>query len=310
MTADNPAIRELPATKTRRLERKARFARSAANLSYWLSNKGARSSPPGRFLCESIDKAVVRRMSYGDFVLTDAHGTPFFVRKGTYETGVYLHRPFEPTTTRVFKQSVRPGAVVLDVGAQFGYFSLLAGKIAGPRGHVIAVEPVGDNLDLLRRNVEFNSLGDRIEIEGRGLSDCRETLSMFIYQESDSHALYRSPDAKVRDEIEVELIPGDELTEGKPVDVIKIDVEGHEERVLRGLQETIAASRGLVLIVEYAPAYLERGGTDPAEFLEYIRSMGFKVQVIYEETGQTGPFTEKVLEGLGPRPNVNLLCTK
>lgn len=308
--ADNPALDGLPPVKTRRLERKVRLARSAANLSYWLSTKGARNSSPGRILCESIDKAVARRMSYGDFVLTDAHGIPFFVRKGTFETGVYLHRPFEPTTTRVFRQSVRPGAVVLDVGAQFGYFSLLAGKLAGPRGHVIAVEPVGDNLELLRRNVEFNALSDRVEIESRGLSDRRETLSMFIYQESDSHALYRSPDAKVRDEIEVELIPGDELTEGKPVDVIKIDVEGHEERVLRGLQETIAASRGLVLIAEYAPAYLERGGTDPAEYLEYIRSMGFKVQVIYEETGQTGPFTEKVLEGLGPRPNVNLLCTK
>lgn len=303
-------MNELPTSITPRLKRKVKLARSAANLSFWLSNKGARESAAGRFLCESIDKAVARRMSYGDFVLTDAHGIPFFVRQGTFETGVYLHRPFEPTTTRVFSQSVRPGAVVLDVGAQFGYFSLLAGKLAGPRGHVIAVEPVIDNLDLLRRNVELNSLGDRIEIESRGLSDCHETLSMFIYQESDSHALYRSPDAKVRDEIAVELIPGDELTGGKPVDVIKIDVEGHEERVLRGLQDTIAVSRGLVLIVEYAPAYLERGGTNPAKFLEYIRNLGFKVQVIYEETGLTGPFTEKVLEGLGPRPNVNLLCTK
>ncbi|RIK10586.1 MAG: hypothetical protein DCC49_02725 [Acidobacteria bacterium] len=310
MTDDNPAIRALPVAITPRLKRKVKLARAAANLSYWMSARGVRDVRPGRVLCESIDRSVARRMSYGDFVLTDAHGIPFFVRKGTFETGAYLHRPFEPATTRVFEQAVKPGAVVLDVGAQFGYFSLLAGKLAGPRGHVIAVEPVEDNLELLSWNVKFNSLEDRIAIDGRGLSDRRETLSMFIYQESDSHALYRSPDAKVRDEVQVDLIPGDELTGGKPVDVIKIDVEGHEQRVLSGLKETIAASRGLVLIAEYAPAYLERGGTDPAEYLDNIRSLGFKVQVIYEETGLTGPFTDKVLEGLGPRPNVNLLCVK
>lgn len=299
-----------PVANTTGLRRKVRAARSAANLSQSMSGKGARKSRLGRLACESIDRLVASQMTYGDLVLTDAHAIPFFVRKGTFETGAYLHRKFEPTTTRVFEESVVPGAVVLDVGAQFGYFSLMAARRGGPKGRVLAVEPVPDNLELLKLNVDFNSYAGRIEIEERGLSDRSESLNMFIYQESDSHALYRSPDAKVRDEIKIDLIPGDELTEGKPVDLIKIDVEGHEEHVLKGLDQTISSSPNLVLIVEYAPAYLERAGTDPAQYLDYIKSLGFKIEVIYEDAGKTGPFTKEALDGIGPRPNVNLLCRK
>lgn len=309
-TSNSEGAHQLPITNTPGLRGKVRVARVATNLGYRLSRLGLRRWAAGRWICETIDRAVAREMNLDELVLSDVRGMPLFVRKGTYDTGAYLHRPYEPATTRLFERLVRPGAVVLDVGAQFGYFSLLAARRAGPTGQIIAVEPVRDNLDLLHMNLAFNGYESRVRVVECALGEHEEVQTMYIYRDSDSHAFYKNPDAEVRDEIEVQLVPGDEITKGAPVDIIKMDVEGHEEYALRGLKETLAASKYLVLIAEYAPDYLRRAGTDPAEYLDYIRDLGFSIEVIDEDSGKTGPFTRAVREGLGERPNVNLLCTK
>src|SRR5258706_4983356 len=94
--------------------------------------------------------------SSGGLILVRVNGQLMYVRANTGDTDHYLMRPFEPFTAKLFSEAVKPGAVVVDVGAQFGYFSLLAASKCGPSGIVYAYEPVPVNFDVLKKNIQLN----------------------------------------------------------------------------------------------------------------------------------------------------------
>src|SRR3954447_8208340 len=68
----------------------------------------------------------------------------------------YLHRDYEPITTRAVLAALPAGAVAVDVGANIGYFTCLAARAVGPRGVVHAIEPAPENVEALKRNVQLN----------------------------------------------------------------------------------------------------------------------------------------------------------
>src|SRR6201999_3496244 len=70
------------------------------------------------------------------------------------------------------------------------------------------------------------------------------------------------------------------------IDLIKIDAEGAEPFLLRGMKEVIARSPGLCILLEFAPVHLRRAGIDPRDFLEEIASLGFDVRRIHDESGE------------------------
>lgn len=208
-------------------------------------------------------------------------GSPFRVRASSLRD--YVLAPYEPATTRWFLRSVRPGAAVLDIGAQFGYFSVLAGVQAGPTGRVLALEPEARNRMLLEANVVAAGLVGRVQVAPVAAGAAPGRLKLFAYARSDSHGMYPVPGAAVREVIEVDVVAGDEYLAGRAFEVIKIDVEGHEPAVLAGLEKTIGSSE--VLFAELAPAFLARAGFSAADYLEQIRGLGFRVDLIDERNG-------------------------
>ena len=226
-----------------------------------------------------LKRRVMRWMGRGGVVMVEARGIPMFVHANTFETALYL-KSFEPYTAELFERAVRPGAVVVDIGAQFGYFSLIAAR----RGATVhAFEPEPSNLALLRRNVDHNGFGDRIRAVPKAVGARAETLDLHVYEGSDSHGIHRHPEAAVREKIRIECVTLDAYIEGRPVDVIKMDIEGHEPYALSGMERTIAASPNLILFVEFAPELLRRAGTEPGAFLDRLSALGFAVELIDEE---------------------------
>ena len=151
----------------------------------------------------------------------------------------HLPQLWERTERKLFCSRIRPGSVVLDVGANIGLYTLLAAKRGG---QVFAIEPDPDNAAMLRHHLQLNGLMERVNIMQFAASDRQRRVG-----------LQRNPgncggtQVIVGSEVEARTIDSLGLP---PIDVCKIDVEGHEEPALRGMAATLNRSPGLSLLIE------------------------------------------------------------
>ena len=243
-------------------------------------------------------------------LLALVHGIPMYIYPNTFETVAYLCQPFEPYTTELFERAIRPTATVLDIGAQFGYYALLAARRVGSAGCVYAFEPVPSNVDLLERNIQLNGYSETIHAVPKAVGNRHTQETLYVYRGSDSHSMYRHPRVAVKETIRVECVTIDEFLGGQRVDVIKMDIEGHEPSALAGMAHTIARSDPLSPIIEFAPAYLRRAGVEPHEYLTQLRGFGFDLQLIDEASHRLKPVPTDFTQPHDPTWYANLYCTK
>lgn len=133
---------------------------------------------------------------------------------------------------------------------------------------------------------------------------------MFIYKHSDSHGMFRHPQANVKEVIPVECITIDGFLGGRTVDIIKMDIEGNEPYALAGMEKTISKSDNLILFAEFAPAYLRRAGVNPKDYLIQLADLSFDIQLIDERSRCLKPVTEEVFRIDEPSWHANLYCIK
>jgi len=158
---------------------------------------------------------------------------------------------YEPEQTAAFVQTVKPGSVVYDVGAHYGYYSLLAAQLARPGGQVIALEPAPRNLFVLRRHIELNRI-ENISVLDYAVGD-REGEARFDNR-AGSGVGHLSPQGPLA----VRLTTLDRLGEQYPVPhVIKIDVEGAEESVLAGGRTVLKRAHPAIFLSTHGPALHE-----------------------------------------------------
>jgi FkbM family methyltransferase len=150
---------------------------------------------------------------------------------------------YERELQHILVRTVRPGQVVWDIGANVGFFALLAARLVGPSGRVIAVEPVPRNLELLHRHLMLNHVGN-VTVLPQAVSDSRGTVR-FDTRHSPSMGRIDASGS-----IEVIVTTIDELVAtGIPApQVIKMDIEGAESRALAGASQTLREHRPLVLL--------------------------------------------------------------
>jgi FkbM family methyltransferase len=188
----------------------------------------------------------------------------------------------EAQMTAVFKQAVKPGDTVLDVGGYLGWFTLLAARAVGPQGRVIVVEANPQSLELLERNVDRNGFSDRVTIHRTAVADEPGTAT-FYWDASDGSASGLAPPDNLGGSYEVRLATIDSLLEGAQPDVVKIDIEGGEVRALAGMRETLARAKpGMKLFVELNPGALANADTSGEALLAELRNAGFRINMIDE----------------------------
>ena len=171
-----------------------------------------------------------------------------------------------------------PGGTFLDVGANIGYFSLVAAGCVGPRGRVVAVEPNPGAFEALRRHVEANGLG-QVEPQRLALADADGVLG-----------LYAPPAGESRD-YNVTCLPRPDWTaidvpchrlddcldrwRVDRVDLMKMDVEGAEPRVLAGGATRLKQGVVRHLIVELNGPLLAEQGSSQGRLIEQLAALGF-----------------------------------
>jgi FkbM family methyltransferase len=185
----------------------------------------------------------------------------------------YVYRDYEPITRAAFIGAVKPGMVVIDVGAHIGFYAMLAAKLLGELGTVHAVEPAEENLEFLRKNIDLNGF-DHVEIHPVAAGKIRDCRVFHITGSSDSHGFYAHPNTGTLKTIAVTQLPLDQLVKGK-VDLIKIDVEGAEMEVLDGMHEILYQNKRLQLSVEWFPAAMINAGYAPLDLPNRLLDLGF-----------------------------------
>lgn len=185
---------------------------------------------------------------------------------------------WEPETLPAFLRLVTPGAVVVDVGANTGLFSVLAAR-RQPDAEVHAIEPVPRVFELLRHNVLLNGLSN-VTCHQLAFSDSSDTAVMYVPREDLPIMASMLPDWRSDvDQIEVSARTLDDFAAhlGKPIDVLKIDTEGTEALVLAGGMQTLNKDQPFV-VCEVLLA-----GQTADHLTDLMNSAGYSIYLLDEE---------------------------
>jgi FkbM family methyltransferase len=165
-------------------------------------------------------------------------------------------------TTACLVRQLRPGARVVDAGAGYGYFTLLAAELVGPQGRVVAIEPHPRSAALLRRNIALNGAADRVEVVQAALAgpDAPLTLPLLLPEGDPAGAHLRPEDlygpngaAEAQLGIQVPVQTLDRFAPLRP-DLVKLDLCGAEEAAWDGMQQLLAECPAVRLLVSFSAA--------------------------------------------------------
>lgn len=194
-----------------------------------------------------------------------------------------LHRnaEYEERFHKALESAIHPGDVVWDVGANEGLFTEIFCRWVGPKGHVVAFEPNPEPLAEARRRIGDCSW---LSLENVALGD-RDEMSTLIVQENHSRSghIYSDVEADLAPQsgIPIRINTGDTVCRrtGCVPNVIKIDVEGFEEEVLKGLNESLSSPSLRAVLIEVHFAQLQSRGkaTAPVRMEKLLKNSGFKI---------------------------------
>jgi FkbM family methyltransferase len=192
------------------------------------------------------------------------------LRKGRWVTGASPHGcwlgTYERLTQRLFQKHVRPGAIVFDIGANAGFFTLLAARLAGPGGHVFAFEPVPDNLALLREHVRLNQ-ATNVTVLPLAVAASTGSARFLIGENPSQGELSTNGEIEVAVDSLDRLVGSGELP--RP-DFIKIDIEGGEDNALAGAAEVLKSPRITLLLSTHGWQHHEHCWT-------FLNGLGFEL---------------------------------
>lgn len=179
-----------------------------------------------------------------------------------------LNGTYEREQTALFQRLLRPGATVLDVGANVGYYTLLASVLVGDAGKVHAFEPEPKNAEFLRRHVRINARRN-VTVEQAAVSDRAGTAR---FESGTGSGTGHLGD---RGTLEVRTLRLDDYCARHALapSAIKIDVEGAEMSVLHGARETLARHRPILFLSTHGPE-VHRAA------LAFLRELGYRVEPI------------------------------
>ena len=194
---------------------------------------------------------------------------------------------YEPHLTAVFERYCRPGMTVVDVGANLGYYSLLAARLVGPSGRVVALEPNSENCRLLLSSLRRSGLGN-VQVLPVA-ADVEKGWAYYSTHVGSNGGLIDDGDLLTRPGVVVPTFRLDDLVAG-PVGLVKMDVEGAEGRVVRGATRLIEHERPIVT-TELKEEMLTRvSNSTLGEYLSYFEGLGYTAALLEKETGAEKPY--------------------
>jgi FkbM family methyltransferase len=191
---------------------------------------------------------------------------------------IYLFGVWEPDLTYWVQSRLRPGDTFVDVGANIGYFTLLAARSVGQEGRSIAIEASPSILELLKENLEINHVGSRVRAVNLAAADREGTLTVYAGPSVNLGLTTMVPNHDLRIETTIgakrlrDILTEEEIAGAR---LIKIDVEGFEGPVVRGLLPILGSCRDDLEIVLEVNGMATPDGEETSEIVRQFSVHGF-----------------------------------
>lgn len=199
-------------------------------------------------------------------------------------SGALTFRVYEEGELAFLRRTFFPGMVLLDIGANVGFYTAVGAHVAGMEGQVIALEPDPENFRYLGETVRANGFHN-VRCLQVAASDRAGSAQLYVSADNrGDNRLYSNELAS--GVIDVRATTVDLLLEELSidhVDVIKIDVQGAEGWVLKGMRNTLLGSRALTLLTEFWPDGLRRTNTDPNQMLASLQDLGLDLSELLKD---------------------------
>lgn len=233
------------------------------------------------------------------------------VISGALTFGIY-----ESYEAALFRKILRPGMVVVDIGANIGYYSVIAAAHIGEKGRLYSFEPEPVSRSFLEKNVRENGFKN-VQVSELAVSDREGTAKLHISEKNKgNHSIMplRTRAKQFSHFTEVPTVRLDSFLKNNgigSVDLIKIDVEGAEWLVLQGMPAALRQP-AVTLFVEFFPDTLRDAGADPAELLTRLMSCGFSIFAMNANKRALEPVADPpaFVSAFPRKAYCNLLCTK
>jgi FkbM family methyltransferase len=224
-----------------------------------------------------------------------------------FSNGIY-----EPFETEIVKTEVRKGDIVLDIGANIGYYTLIFANLVGPEGKVFAFEPDPGNFDLLEKNVEANGYHNVILVN-KAVSNKNGKIKLYLSDDIGDHRTYDPGDGRKFVEIEAVRLD-DYFKQGTSrVNFIKMDIQGAEWEAIQGMNLLLQKNRDVKVITEFSPKLLRISGIRPEDYLGLLINHDLKLYHADERVQKIEPvdITEPLEKWMpSNRSYTNLLCKR
>ncbi|MBU8896330.1 hypothetical protein DRW03_27750 [Corallococcus sp. H22C18031201] len=234
-------------------------------------------------LARTFHARLIRHFSYSKKPFSVTYdGIRFEVMLGdNLQRHLFFCGSYEPELHALLMAELRGGGVLVDVGANIGVHCLPVARMLqdGSRGRVFAFEAAPDTAERLRRVALRNGVAESLEVVQVALGDRPRTAQLRSSAELGAHDVgVRSLYGTGEQAIAVQVTTFDAWAEARPLerwDVLKMDVEGAEAEVLRGMLATLKARRPRLLVIEVVDSLLRRAGSSRDEVMALLASVGY-----------------------------------
>jgi FkbM family methyltransferase len=213
---------------------------------------------------------------------------------------------FEPLGTEIVKKEVKKGDIVLDIGANVGYYTLIFANLVGEEGKVFAFEPSPENFTLLKKNVELNGYGYKnVILEQLAVSNKTGKTWLYLSPNLGDDRIYDPHNGS--NFIEATTIRLDDYFNNynENIDFVKMDIQGAEWAAIQGMTDLLQKNKKLKILMEFSPNLLRQFGAEPAKLLKLLLEHGFKLYNLNEREmtiEQTSP--SKLLKTYPPERDI------
>ena len=184
----------------------------------------------------------------------------------------------EPESTEMIKKILNEGSTVIDIGANIGYYALMESRLVGNKGAVYAIEPSPRNFNCLKSNIELNGYRN-IKAYQIAIGDRIGKAKMNISPHSNLNSLVDQKNKKIIGRIDVDITSLDYfLKKKKNPDFIRMDVEGYECNIIRGMKNILKKKRPLKLFIELHPHIMYKEQT--INVLKTLMENGFETRKV------------------------------
>ncbi len=220
----------------------------------------------------------------------------------------------EENAFKEFTKYVKYNSIIIDVGSCYGQYALICSRLAF-NGLVIAIEPNPYHFELLIKGIKLNNIKNIIPLN-IALSDYKGTSKLFmcnnhieggtLFKDKLKQELNCEPDKEI--DINVNTLDNilKELNiDYDTIDMIKIDAEGAEPKIIKGMKNVLTQSKNVILLAEYATHAITASSENSKNFVEYLINRFKKVKIITEDK----PAKITILNKNNIDKYININCT-